>query len=303
MQRVVVIGADGFVGSKLSAKLIDAGYDVMALIFAGSDKRINIDNTKLITYEFTFNTLYSINANGYDTIYNMAWAGVDSINKNDIWKQSQNILYGLKVIDWAKENMIQKIIFPGSASENSCGYGIITGKEMPAPSDMYAACKAATRVVCMKYAEQVGINLIWSLITSIYGPGRNDNNLISYTIKSLLNGNSPNFTGLEQIWDYIYIDDLIAALIALGEKGIGGKIYPVGSGESKSMRQYVELIRDLINPSLKLGIGKLPYKDPHKIDNQKLNITDLKKDTGFQPKYDFMSGIIKTIDYYKTLNF
>ena len=57
---------------------------------------------------------------------------------------------------------------------------------------MYSASKVATRYVCQTYARLHNIDLIWTLITSIYGSGRNDNNLISYAIQSLLKGEKPS---------------------------------------------------------------------------------------------------------------
>ena len=66
------------------------------------------------------------------------------------------------------------------------------------------------------------------------------------------------------------------------------------------MREYVEIIRDIINPELPLGIGDIPYKNPGKIDNQILDVSELQRDTAFQAKYHFAEGINKTITYFKT---
>jgi len=301
MHRVIVIGADGFLGRNLSIRLAEEGKNVMALVFLGANYASLKDFANITCKEFTFDTLHSIDASGYDTIYHMAWTGVNSALKNDALVQIENISYGLKVLQYAESQGIKRIIVPGSAAEVSCGLGIITGKEKPAPSDMYSASKVATRYVCQTYARQHNLELIWTLITSIYGPGRNDNNIITYAIKALLKGEKPSFSGLQQQWDYLYIDDLLSALVALGESGIGGKIYPVGSGEHHQMADYIEKIRNQINPEAELGIGDLPYKN-RIIDNQILDISDLKHDTGFVPLFDFDKGIKQTIEYFKTLN-
>lgn len=299
MQRVIVIGANGFLGSHLALQLAKEGKDVLALVFEGTEYGVLRSKDGITCKEFTFDNINHIDACGYDTIFHMAWAGVSTTYKNEALTQAQNILYGLKVLEYAEKNQIKKVVIPGSAAEVSCGQGVITGYETPAPSDLYSASKVATRFVCQTYARQHNIDLVWTLITSIYGPGRNDNNLITYAIKSLLKGEKPSFTGLEQQWDYLYIDDLISALIALGEKGLGGKVYPVGSGEHRKMNEYVYILRDKINPKLPLGIGDYPYKNPDKIDNQVLDISELKKDTGFEAKFSFDQGIEKTIEYFK----
>lgn len=298
MKRVVVIGANGFIGGQLTLKLARMNYDVLALVY--KDARVSTlkDSSNITIKEYTFDTLLTLDVDDYDTIYHMAWSGVDTCHKNEAYAQVQNIEYGLKVIDFARSNNIGKIIVPGSASEYACGNNIIDGNNVPSPSDMYSACKVAAHYVCGTYAKQNNIGLIWTNITSVYGPGRNDNNLITYVIKKLLTGERPNTTKLEQQWDYIYIDDLIDALIAVGEKGIAGRTYPIGSGRHCQLMDYVRIIQQAINPELPLGIGEIPYKT-NKIDNQVMDISSLRTDTGFEPKIQFEEGIVRTIDYLK----
>ena len=299
MRKVIVIGANGFLGSHLAFRLADSGINVLGLCLKGTEYGFLKDKNDITCKEFTFDNILEIKTDDIDTIYHMAWAGVSSSFKNEPNIQSQNILFGLKVMEFANLNGIRRVVIPGSAAEVSCGQNVITGYEAPAPSDLYSAFKVATRYVCQTYAKQHNIELIWTLITSIYGPGRNDDNLITYAIKTLLRGEKPSFTGLKQQWDYLYIDDLIEALIAIGEKGKGGKVYPVGSGERHRMSEYVNILRDKIDSSLPLGIGDYPYKNKDKIDNQVLDISALREDTGFEAKYSFEEGIEKTINYFK----
>lgn len=303
MNKVLVIGANGFLGTKLTLAFAGRGSKVVALV----DKRFPYDSIKcqsnIETIEFVLEEIDSLEGEVFsdiDVLYHFAWAGVNAAYRNESEVQVQNVMFGLKVMEFAERHHISKVIIPGSAAEVSCGDGMITGYETPAPSDMYSASKVATRYICLNYAKQHHVGLIWTLITSIYGPGRDDNNLISYTIKSLLKGEKPSTTKLEQKWDYLHVDDLISALILLGEKGVSGKVYPVGSGEYRQMSEYVNIIRDLINPSLPLGIGDLPYKN-EVIDNQKMDITELRTDTGFFPSYTFEKGIKEVINYFKNL--
>lgn len=304
-QKVAVLGANGFIGSRLCLGLAEQGTTVLALVDKNFSYSHLQDNKGITCIEFSLQEVESLYNHellrDVDFLYHMAWAGVHANFRNDAEVQAQNIIYGLKVMEFAEHQKIKRVLIPGSAAEVSCGNGIITGKESAAPSDLYSASKVATRYLCQTYAQKYDIDLIWTLITSIYGPGRDDNNLISYAIKMLLKGEKPSFTRLEQDWDYLYINDLIQALIALGKKGIGGKVYPIGSGEHQKMKEYVTTIRDYIDPSLPLGIGDLPYKNPDIIDNQVLDISELIHDTGFMPFMDFRKGIIKVIDYYKSI--
>lgn len=302
MNKVLVIGANGFLGTKLTLALAGNGCKVVALV----DRRFPYDSIKcrssIETIEFVLEEINSLEAEAFsdvDVLYHFAWAGVNAAYRNEAEVQVQNVMFGLKIMEFAERHHISKVIIPGSAAEVSCGDEMITGYEIPAPSDMYSASKVATRYICLNYAKQHHVGLIWTLITSIYGPGRDDNNLISYTIKSLLKGEKPLTTKLEQNWDYLYVDDLISALVLLGEKGVCGKVYPIGSGDYRQMKEYVELIRDIIDPSLPIGIGDLPYKSS-RVDNQMMDITELNQDTGFKPSFSFEQGIKEVINYFKS---
>lgn len=306
MKKILVLGANGYLGSRLTLALAERGYQVIAFVDSRYPYQM-LENVPLIEpVEFELEHLEESadkpSLKEVDTLYHFAWAGVNAQVRNEVEMQVQNVMFGVKVLEFAVAHQIRKVIVPGSAAEVCCGDGIITGKETPAPSDMYSASKVATRYVCQTFARQHDIDVIWTLITSIYGPGRNDNNMISYAIQTLLKGEKPSFTGLAQQWDYLYVDDLIEAMILLGEKGVGGKVYPIGSGEHQPLSKYVETIRQLINPTLPLGIGDLPYKNPNKIDNQILDISSLQADTGFCPRWNFEEGISEVIKDFRKKN-
>lgn len=302
MKKVIVTGANGFLGYNLCKELTARGISVIALVAKDFNYKYIQQLHHTICIEFDLDKIFEVEQchciKDIDVLFHMAWAGVNSACKNNSETQVSNIMYGLHVMEFAEHMGIKRVVVPGSASEYACGQGVIDGNGMPAPSDMYSAAKVAMRYVCQTFAKQHGIDLIWTAITSIYGPGRKDNNLITYTIRTLLEGEKPCFTGLEQQWDYLYVDDLINALVELGEKGIGGKIYPIGSGKYRYLSDYVRIIRDKINPSLPLGIGEIPYKNAI-LDNQVLDIKELVIDTGFVPNYDFEKGIELTINSFR----
>lgn len=303
MNKIIVIGANGFLGNKLTRYLSEKGMSVLAFVPKGFDYSnvTSIPGTKC--FEFSFGSLAVLDTleevKGVDTIYNMAWIGVNAKDRNNEEIQLSNVQCNVEVVKFANRNGIKRLVVPGSAAQYACSGRIIDGTGSPAPSDLYSAAKVATYYYCNALCNQYGIELIWPLVTSIYGTGRDDNNLLSYVIKSFLKGEKPSTTKLEQRWDYLHVSDLKKALYLLGEKGKGGKMYPVGSGESKTLKEYVEIIRDLINPELPIGIGDLSYKTS-RIDNQVLDINELKRDTCFAPTYTFREGIQEVINFFKT---
>lgn len=83
---------------------------------------------------------------------------------------------------------------------------------------------------------------------------------------------------------------------------VDGKIYVIGSGIGRPLREYIKTIRDVVSPKSALGIGKLPYRDKQ-VMHLVADISDLKRDVGFAPKVDFAEGIRRTAEYIRNENF
>ena len=75
--------------------------------------------------------------------------------------------------------------------------------------------------------------------------------------------------------------------------GRSGAVYPVGSGTARPLRDYIETLRDAIDPALPLGLGKIPY-GPQQVMFLQADITH------FAPRTAFADGIRATIAWAKT---
>ena len=138
------------------------------------------------------------------------------------------------------------------------------------------------------------------VLPSTFGEGRRDDNIITYTITTLLKGQKPQYGMLTQMWDFLYVKEVVRALRLIGEQGCEGKTYGVGSGVFRQLKDYIIKIRDIIDPNLELGIGEIPSLSD-KAFSSCVNIYDLAKDTGFEPQITFEEGIRRTIAYYSAL--
>lgn len=302
MKKVVITGAGGFIGRNLTRRLLQENVQVYGIDIEVAQERILVESgvTPLCVDIGDKKELSNIlKVVQPDVFYHLAWAGVSTDVKNEVEMQVSNIPLAMTVLEACGETGCKHVIIPGSASEYAyCGQ-TIDGQNVPAPGDAYAASKSAAQVLCQWYARQRGLNLNWLLVGSIYGPGRDDSNILTYTIKALLRGEEPKYSKLEQMWDYIYIDDLIEALYLLGLYGKPDGVYPIGSGQARPLAEYIRQIQAEIAPDAPLGIGALPYKFGSKPDNSVLDITSLRDDTGFAPRVSFAEGIGRMIAYFR----
>ena len=78
--------------------------------------------------------------------------------------------------------------------------------------------------------------------------------------------------------------------MAVGERGVAGKTYVLGSGKGNILSDYIKQVRDIVNPNCEIGFGEIDYF-PHQPMHLVADIKNLKFDTGWQPKVSFAEGI------------
>jgi len=204
----------------------------------------------------------------------------------------------MAVMRMAAKAGCSRFVMAGTVAEYVRCEGAMDVTLRQCPSDFYGASKSASYYFLRVLAEQLGIGLVWVIIPSTYGPGRKDNNLLTYTIQTLLRGEKPSFGALEQMWDFLYVEEVARGIASAGEKGIDGKIYGLGSGIYRPLKAFVQDIRDMIDPELPLGIGERPQMSAITysscVDNR-----ELCEDTGFIPEENFKESIRKTIEWYR----
>lgn len=293
----LITGCYGFIGKKMVDFLLYHGYKVIGLDIR-DDGSICNENFHFIYFSFP-DCLEKLNGVNVSTIYHFAWYGVSTSDKNDLDKQITNVSITLNLLKLAKFVKAKRIVIPGSISEFSRCKKPVKGTEKESPSDMYSATKVAIKKIATEYCKKNGLCLNWVLITSVFGTDRSDNNLLTYAIKSLLNNQVVETTKLEQIWDYIYIDDLINALYIIGKNGKKNVTYPIGSGRCEKLSFYVNFIAKTLDKEKYLLIGKKEYKNTF-IDNSIVDISKLRR-LGFRCGQSFEKNIIHVIDCYKEL--
>lgn len=301
MKKVIITGANGFIGRHLLKRLLFENVEIFAIarnsilldeLSDGQNKIKWIIGDLYQEPELIIKELST--GGGYDCCYHFAWTGVATSVKNNYDEQIKNITIGMNVLTICKEVKCNRIIFPGSTNEYLYYGKPLNKNAVPSPNNTYGAVKIALRYLGSDYAARNNIEFVYTIIAGIYAADRRDNNVIFYTIDKLLRGEKPLLTECKQLWDYVYVDDVIDALIAVGEKGKGGAVYAVGHGDNWELSNYIRIIHEKIDSSLPLGIGEIPYGSD-KLPCSCIDLTDIENDTGFKPQVDFEEGITRVI--------
>ena len=174
--------------------------------------------------------------------------------------------------------------------------GVLTAQTPCFPENGYGMAKLCAGQMSRVECQTLGMAHIWTRILSVYGPHDGPATMISGTIRKLLHGEKPALTAGIQQWDYLYAADAAAAFYALAVSGQDGRVYPLGSGTARPLKDYIEALRDAIDPALPLGLGEIPY-GPLQVMHLQADTSALQEDTGWRPATLFEEGIRETIEW------
>ncbi|MEG0035308.1 MAG: NAD(P)-dependent oxidoreductase [Oscillospiraceae bacterium] len=299
----VVTGATSFIASGLLRELIRRQGKIYAVCRPNSEKMFRIpksDKIHIIECELeNLDRLREKIKQPCHVFFHLGWDGTG--DKNNMYLQNQNVKYTLDAVQAAAQLGCHTFIGAGSQAE----YGLANTKlheNTPTfPVNGYGMGKLSAGLMSRKACEQLGIKHIWSRILSVYGPMDAQGTLVMSMIKKLTNGEKPMLTKAEQIWDFLYIDDCAKALYLLSEHGQASQVYNIGSGEEIQLKEYAEKIRGIVNPKIDIEYGAKAYNENTPMFLS-ANIEKLKKDTGFEPKVSFETGIHQIIENLKLTN-
>lgn len=302
MKKAIITGPTGGVGIALVEYLIKQNVAVTAVCRSGSKRISRLPKSELLTIiECDLSELSKLSEmidEEQDVFYHFAWDGTFGDARNATAVQVQNIQYTLDAVEAAAKLGCKRFVGAGSQAEYGRVEGMLDAMTPVFPENGYGMAKLCAGQMSRLRCEQLGIEHVWTRILSVYGPGDGEKTLVSSLIRKFLSGEVPACTKGEQIWDYLYSKDAARALYLLGDKGVHGKTYCIGSGDAKPLADYIRVIRDMVNPDMEIGFGEIPYGEKQ-VMHLCADIEELRQDTGYAPQYTFEQGIAETVDWIK----
>lgn len=299
MKRAVITGATGAIGTALINELISNGVEVLVVTRRESKRNGVLPVHPLVKTVFCpLEEIASLEGDGspYDVFYHFAWGGTTGKARNDMYLQNLNVRYALDAVKAAKALGCRTFIGAGSQAEYGRTKERMTPQTPVFPETGYGMAKLCAGQMTRELAHSLGLRHIWTRVLSVYGENDGESSMVSSTVKKLKGGERPVFTSGSQSWDYLYSGDAARAFYLLGEKGIDGKTYVVASGKDMPLRNYIEILRDVVSPGAELGFGE--YKTETEPLGIRADISELTLDTGFAPSVDFAEGIRRISEKY-----
>ncbi len=206
--------------------------------------------------------------------------------------QIENIRYTIAACRAAAQLGCQALCGAAARPSMAAWKGAHCADPLPPRRIGYGMAKLCAGEMSRVECQTLGVAHIWTRILSVYGPHDGPATMISGTIRKPLHGEKPALTAGIQQWDYLYAADAAAAFYALAVSGQDGRVYPLGSGTARPLKDYIEALRDAIDPALPLGLGEVPY-GPLQVMHLQADTSALQEDTGWRPATPFEEESVK----------
>ena len=300
--RLFITGASGFVGAATLRAALDAGHEVAAPVRLGSPaRRLTPFQGRYLHLPLdlleTAGVAAAMAAFRPDAVLHLAWSGVENSARFERRQVSDNIETACALTEAAAACGARAFIGVGSQGEYGAAQAM-TEDALPRPTSLYGAAKVATFFLTRQLAEQAGLRHAWLRLFSTYGPEDNDGWLIPMLIAEMLAGRRPRTTLGTQKWDWLHVDDVARAMIAVAETPTAEGLFNLGSGQPVSVRWAVERIRDLAAPGMELKFGEIPFR-PDQVMHMQADISRLTAATGWKPAIPIAEGLADTVAWYR----
>ena len=297
--KAIVTGGTGFLGGALVAKILASEGTVAMVVRRGSHVPSTLRTHPRVTIvegDLDDVPSWSVPLEGFcaDVFFHLAWKGVGNSFRNDP-VQISNISFTLDTIRLASNLGCRRWVATGSQAEYGPLNRRISESDLLEPTTLYGASKAATSVLVGPLGRQLEIETVWTRVFSTYGPGDRAGWMLVDIVRQLFERSRPALTPGEQLWDYLYVDDAVEGLIALGATANLSGIFNLGSGRSQTIRSIVEMARDLVDPQLSLGFGEVAYR-PDQVMHLEADISKLTSFTGWKPSISMEVGLLRLIE-------
>lgn len=303
MDKILVTGGAGFIGSHLVKQLCEAGHKVVvADILLRGNKLSNdvLNNIEMHHVDVRDRESIIRISKGCDVIYHFAAVlGVDVVADSPISTMDTEVIGMKNVCDAAILNGINKIIY--ASTSGIYGYSAInqsfSENIIVDPRTSYAIAKRYNEIYLSAMYEERGLNSISLRFFNIYGPGQDTRMVIPRFIdQALKNLPITIFGNGKQTRDFTYIDDTIKACLLLSEKVNGVEIYNIANENEVSILTVANEIKRLTQSNSELTFMEAPKKRyDYEVERRIGNSEKLFNITGYKPLTSLEEGLISIL--------
>ena len=299
---VLVTGGAGFVGSHL-VDTLGATTDVTVLddLSTGEAERVP-PSARLVTGDVRDREFITEMVAETDVIFHQA--GLVSVAQStEVPYESHtvNATGTVNVLEAAREYDTRVVVASSAAVYGDPTYTPIDESHPLNPTSPYGLDKLTADHYCRLYHDLYGVETVALRYFNIFGPGQTAGDyagVISVFIDQALSGEDITVHGDgEQTRDFVYVADVVQANRLAAETDSVGEAFNVGTGDSISVRELAEMVREITDANV-----DIIHTDPREgdIDHSVADISNARTHLEFDPTVSFRDGLERTIEWWES---
>lgn len=170
----------------------------------------------------------------------------------------------------------------------------------PGMGYIYGMGKHIAHCLCKSVAADIGIDLLWPMITNAYGEGEYSPRFINTTLRKIINNEPLQFTAATQNYDFVYVTDVARAFYLIAEKGKAFCEYMIGSGNARPLKEFILEMVSACDKSATPIFGNVPFTGTN-MPITTFSISAIHNDCSFTPEVSFAEGTKRTMDWLKSI--
>ena len=291
-RRVLITGASGFIGRRLTRRLHELGAEVEPV----SRQSPPEDETRWHQVDLADPQAVRpmVAAIKPDIAFHLASQVTESRDRNVVLETFHaNLASAVYLLDALAEQGCKRIVQTGSLEEPEPGDPVST------PSSGYAASKWGAAAYARMFHSLWSTPVVLARLFMVYGPEQRDlTKVVPHVITSLLLGRDPQLSSGKRPVDWVYVDDVVEGLLALGiASGVDGRQVDLGSGKLVPVRAVVEQIYAALAPERTIPFGGVP---DHALEQVRVaRAEETGELLGWSPTVTLEDGLARTVEWYR----
>ena len=304
IEKVLVTGATGFVGSCLTHRLANMKCDIhitkqeQSNIWRIRDvlNRVAVHNVDLIDRVDLEKLIKDIKP---EIIFHTATYGGYPFQKDTDKIIQTNIMGTVNLVNACLKTGFDVFVNTGTSSEYGLKSKPVSETDLLEPISDYGVAKASATLFCQSIARSYQLPIVTLRLFSPYGYYEESTRLVPSVVKACLSGECPKVSSPDPVRDFIFIEDVIDAYMKVAEASdIGGEIFNIGYGRQHSVGEVVNKIVGLTGNNVRPEWGSVP-KRAIEPNVWQADVTKAKDVLKWEPKYSLEEGLAKTIKWFR----
>jgi UDP-glucose 4-epimerase len=302
IKRVLVTGGTGFVGANLVRRLLADGHEVAVLAKKETDAWRLADVAAQVRWlhsglDRSGNLEETLGDLKPQWIFHLAAHGAYSWQRDSAAILQTNVLGTANLLDACLQAGFEAFVNTGSSSEYGFKDHPPNESEALAPAGPYAVAKAAATLYCAQAAGSTGARIATLRLYSVYGPWEEPRRFIPQLVARGLEGALPPLASPKTARDYVYVDDVTAAYLAVATGDFEpGAVFNVGTGRQTTLEDAVDIARRVLQVEVEPDWGSMADRS-WDTSTWVADSSRLQERLGWRPATDLEQGLRLTASW------